>query len=212
MCRRGSAKHGGVNQDRCGCDALFFPFPCGKRKVFTTFAVYLWDCPCLPASTWCPANRRRATRRRGRGAANQQAAAAVRTGRDVLGEGPDNTAQLFLLYHQAVKLKNDLKSKGCAGSTGVSCLWALGAFCANWTFFPPVFLDGLISHQWKGRATTCLECGVSSPIPLAPNCTRVSWGQSRSPAAPCLFIAVIQNVEVISVRRLHVRRPSASFI
>lgn len=49
----------------------------------------------------------------------------------MLREGPDNAAQLFLLYHQAVKLKNDLKSKGCAGSTGVSHLWALGAFCVN---------------------------------------------------------------------------------
>lgn len=49
----------------------------------------------------------------------------------MLGEGPDKAVQLFLLYHQAVKLKNDLKSKGCAGSTGVSCLWALGAFCVN---------------------------------------------------------------------------------
>lgn len=49
----------------------------------------------------------------------------------MLREGPDNAAQLFLLYHRAVKLKNDLKSKGCAGSTGVSRLWALGAFCVN---------------------------------------------------------------------------------
>lgn len=65
-----------------------------------------------------------------RGAAYRQAA-ATRTGRNMLGEEPDNAAQLFLLHHQAVKLKNYLKSKGCAGNTGVSCLWALGAFCVN---------------------------------------------------------------------------------
>lgn len=105
--------------------------------------------------------------------------AAARTGRNMLGEGPNNAAQLFLLYHQAVKLKNDLKSKGCAGSTGASCLWALGAFCVNWTFFFPFFLDGLIS--WKGRASTHLECRASSLIPLAQNCTRVSWGQRLLP-------------------------------
>lgn len=41
---------------------------------------------------------------------------------DAFKEGPSSSVQLFLLYRWAVKLKNDLKSKGCAGSTGMSHL------------------------------------------------------------------------------------------
>lgn len=158
---------------------VIFPLPCGKRKVLKMFAIYLWDCPCLPASTWCPVNRWRAMRRRGRVAANRQAA-AVRTGRNMLREGPDNAAQLFLLYHRAVKLKNDLKSKGCAGSTGVSRLWALGAFCVNWTFFP-CFFGWLNIAAVEGKSNNTL--GVQSLLP-DPSGTELHQSELRTEAKP----------------------------
>lgn len=85
--------------------------------------------------------------------------------------------QLFLLYHRTVKLKNDLKSKGCARSTSVSCLLTLGVFCANWTFPPLCFFGWLNIAEVEGKSNNTL--GVWSLFP-DPSGTKLQQSDLRT--------------------------------
>lgn len=90
----------------------------------------------------------------------------------------------------------------------MSCLWTLGVFCANWTFPPLCFFGWLNIAEVEGKSNNTL--GVWSLFP-DPSGTKLQQSDLRTETkSGCshLFIAVIRNVEVISMWRLHMKRVS----